>query len=100
MIIPIIYRYSIIYQAQYYLYVEMYNFHDRNESAACEKKEEKTISSGLRGRRVFFYARGWRVSKERKRENMFVCVCVCVYGTPSQGFTLEGPRVAPSTLIS
>lgn len=98
MIIPIIYRYSIIYQAQYYLYVEMYNFHDRNESAACEKKEEKTISSGLRGRRVFFYARGWRVSKERKRE--YVCMCVCVYGTLSQGFTLEGPRVAPSTLIS
>lgn len=71
----------------------MYNFHDRNESAACEKKEEKTISSGLRGRRVFFM-RGGEEFRRRERES------VCVYGPPSQGFTLEGPRVAPSTLIS
>lgn len=49
----------------------MYNFHDRNESAACEKKEEKTISSGLRGRRVFFM-RGGEEFRRRERE----CVCV------------------------
>lgn len=33
--------------------------------------------------------------REREREER-----KCVYGPPSQGFTLEGPRVAPSTLIS
>lgn len=37
---------------------------------ACEKKEEKTISSGLRGgvHGALFYARGWRVPQERGRE--------------------------------
>lgn len=41
-----------------------------------------------------FFMRGGEEFRRRERER--VCVCMDL----PQGFTLEGPRVAPSTLIS
>lgn len=59
-----------------------------------KKRRKKLLVPVCEGEGCFFM-RGGEEFRRREREES-----VCVYGPPSQGFTLEGPRVAPSTLIS
>lgn len=59
-----------------------------------KKRRKKLLVPVCEGEGCFLCAGVKSFEGEKERES------VCVYGPPSQGFTLEGPRVAPSTLIS